>query len=119
MTFHIELPAPPRGNGNTQFFSMDGQPVGFEVVGYLETWLDEADPRGAREQLHERYAHGGGWFSYDGFTLDERNRLLGEGDPPLAPLAQARLRDEVILIYRHAWVAIVQRNRTFEVARID
>jgi hypothetical protein len=29
------------------------------------------------------------------------------------------LRDELILIYEHSWVAIIQPDRTFETCRMD
>jgi hypothetical protein len=53
------------------------------------------------------------------FHMDAHHVLRYPGDPPLNPLAQARLRDELIVFYDHAIVAIVQEDGSFEVARID
>jgi len=94
-------------------------------MGYIPGWLSWADERSAKEQIGANYI--GGWFPYNGFQLDENNVLhdnlptskYESKDPPLYPLAQAHLRDELIVFYDHAWVAIIQPNRSYEVARID
>jgi len=49
----------------------------------------------------------------------EGHKLRYPGDPILAPLAQAKLRDELIVFYRHALVAIIQPDGSFEVSRVD
>lgn len=90
-----------------------------EHLGLIPFWLDVDDPRPASEQIHAHYGHGGGWSPFKGFELKEDNSLTYPGDPPTRPLAQARLRDELIVFYRHAWVAVIQPDRSFEVARID
>jgi hypothetical protein len=88
-----------------------------EHLGYLPSFVFEDDPRPAKVQFDERYI--AGWLPFEGFILNECNVLLFPGDPPLEPLAQAKLRDELILFYRFEWVAIVQPDRSFEVCRMD
>jgi hypothetical protein len=89
-------------------------------VGELPYFIDENDPRPAREQLDANYAHGGGWQPMPGFRLSlTRYVLRYPGDPPLEPLAVMRLRAEWIFIYQHSIVAIVQQDGSFEVARMD
>jgi hypothetical protein len=91
-------------------------------LGILPVFFDEADPRPAREQIHERYAHGGGWHKFSGFELkmDKRGWYLAyPEDPPMREIARGKLRDELILLFDHNWVAIVQKDDTFEVARVD
>jgi hypothetical protein len=88
-------------------------------VGIIPDMIRESDPRPAREQLHTGYSHGGGWHPFNGFTLNANDTLSYPGDPPVIPLAEIRLREERIVIYRHAWVAIIQPNRSFEVCRMD
>jgi hypothetical protein len=90
-----------------------------EALGLLPDFLSERDPRPAKEQFHVNYAHGGGWHSFPGFKLNRDNSLSYPGDPTLQPLARAQLRDELILVYPYSWVAIVQPDRSFEVARLD
>ena len=85
-------------------------------VGLIPHFLDEADPRPAKEQFDERYS--GGWtpqpnFKMNGFTLKY------PGDPPMQALAMMALRDEVILVYESAFVVILQRDGSFEVCRMD
>lgn len=87
-------------------------------LGLIPLWLLDVDKRPAREQLNEGYKWGG-WQPFEGFALGEDNSLSYPGDPPLQPLAQARLRDELIVFYRHAWVAVIQKDRSFEVCRMD
>jgi len=90
-----------------------------DAVGCIPSFLSEDDPRPAREQLHQNYAHGGGWDPVPRFKMDDRNRLLYPGDPPMFPLVRMYLRDEEILIYISGWVAIKQKNGSFEVSRMD
>ena len=37
----------------------------------MRDWLDEDDPRPAREQLDERYQFAGSWRQFNGFTMSE------------------------------------------------
>jgi hypothetical protein len=91
-----------------------------EHVGFLPTFLDEDDPRPAGEQFQERYVYGG-WHPQDGFTESTQQRfwLQYPGDPPLPPIAVMRLRDEMIFVYQHAYVAIFQPDGSFEACRMD
>lgn len=91
-----------------------------EMLGMIPGFFDEADRSSAREQLDQAYQHGGGWrpmraWKYDPTSLE----LRYPGDPPIAPVAMGKLRDELILIYPHSWVCVVQPNGSFEVARMD
>lgn len=88
-------------------------------LGLIPLWLNEDDSRPAKEQLDSAYGHGGGWWPFNGFTLTSDNSLTYPGDPPLRPIAWTKLRDETIVMYRHAWVAIIQPDRSFEVCRMD
>jgi hypothetical protein len=105
-------------------------------AGFIPHFLSELDPRPAVEQINERYAHGGGWHD---LTVGERGfRLMGgnpgmlkyPGDPPMHPLWEGYLHrvgttgddawtGERIVIYEHAFVAIIQADGSFRVARLD
>lgn len=92
-----------------------------EALGLIPGFLSESDPRPAREQLDAHYQHGGGWQPMDKWVLNKESlsiRYPG-GDPPLAPIAISQLRDERIAVYPHAWVLILQKDGSFEVARMD
>lgn len=91
-------------------------------LGMIPDFLSLDDPRPAREQFNENYAHGGGWRPYgqgkwklnsDGYALRY------PGDPLFRPLAIAQFRDEVILFYDCALVCIMQKDGSFEVSRMD
>jgi hypothetical protein len=86
-------------------------------LGFIPTFIDESDPRPAREQFDERYVYGG-WRPQEGFTNDEAT-LFYPDDPPLKPLACFALREEMIFVYPHAYVAIFQPDGSFECSRMD
>jgi hypothetical protein len=55
-----------------------------------------------------------------GFEVRDNLRLKYPGDPPMDPIAMLKLRDELIVIYRHGFVAIYTKGVAgFEVARMD
>lgn len=90
-----------------------------EHLGLIPLMLNEDDPAPAAVQLDKGYRHGGGWDPFEGFTLEPNNSLTYPGDPPLRPLAEARLRDELIVFYDCSWVAVIQPDRSFQVSRMD
>jgi len=89
-----------------------------EHLGYLPSFLSESDPRPAAAQINERYVYGG-WSPFEGFKMTKDKGLSYPGDPTYKPLACTWLRDELILYYQHSWVAILQKDGSFEVARLD
>lgn len=95
----------------------DGSPPG--VLGHIPSMLNDNNPKSAREQLDENYAHGGGWQPIKGFKRRENYAIKFPGDPVMVPLAAIKMRDEVIVLYRYGVVAIFQKEGTFEVARMD
>ena len=88
------------------------------AAGGIPSFLNVHDTRPARVQFNENYAHGGGWCSFPGFVRTE-NAIQYPGDPPREEIARAKLRDETIIIYQGAWVAIVQPDGSFDIARMD
>lgn len=106
-----------------------------EHLGFIPYFMDENIPTDARHQINANYQHGGGWHDVKGFGLGnsisamERHVhpsklvkylvLQYPGDPPLHPIAFATLRDETIVVYPHAFVAIFQPDYSYEVSRID
>ena len=88
-------------------------------LGLLIDFLSADDPRSAREQLNDNYRHGGGWSPLPGWTMLPGGAIKYPGDPVLFPLWEVPLRDELVLVYSYAWVAVVQKDGTFEIARID
>ena len=91
----------------------------FVDLGRLPEFLHDDDPRSAIEQLNAGYAFAGGWKRQDGFKLTDANALLYPDDPPMRPLASAKLRDETIILYPYSYVAVIAPDRTFQVCRMD
>lgn len=88
-------------------------------LGYIPTFLNEDDPRSAKEQFNANYVYGG-FSPFTGFSLDlERMILTYPEDPPMPPLAFTQLHKELIFVYEHAWVLILQPDNSWEVARMD
>lgn len=90
-----------------------------EHLGLLPGMLDPNDPRPAKEQFNENYQHGGGWHSQPGFKLLDSGWIKYPGDPPFCMVAFTMLRDEIIALYEHDYVAIVQPDGSFEICRMD
>lgn len=101
------------------FVKLDSR-VTADHLGFIPMWLEESNPRPAREQLDAGYSFAGGWQPFKGFTLGQDSLSLSyPGDPPLKPLAYTILHKEKIVMYPHAWVAIIQPDNSFEVCRMD
>jgi hypothetical protein len=90
-----------------------------KMLGFIPDFLSENDPRSAREQLDSNYPHGGGWRPQPGFAMLPNGDLSYPGDPPFAPLAETKLRNEIIRVYHYSYVAIIQPDGSFEVCRLD
>ena len=92
-----------------------------EHLGLIPSMLDDEDPAPAREQFDRSYQHGGGWRPFPGHIMGRDYRTLEyPGDPPSHALALTRLRDEIIVLFEHAWVAVIQaKDGTYEVCRMD
>jgi hypothetical protein len=89
------------------------------MLGYIPDFLTVDSPLSAVEQLHRNYQHGGGWKKFDGFALLANGNLKYPGDPETRLLAEAYTNSELVRIYEHSWVAVVQIDGSFEVARMD
>jgi hypothetical protein len=89
-----------------------------EHAGFIPSFLDENDKRPASEQFDERYISG--WRPQEGFKLNEGDMSLRyPGDPVMKPILAIIFREELILMYPHEYVAIVQKDGSFEACRMD
>lgn len=88
-------------------------------LGFLPDIIYSEDPRPVKEQLEDRYRHGGGYRPMKGFTM--KNYVLHyPGDPPFKPAAMTTINKEVVVFYTvGSLLAIIQPNGTFEVTRVD
>lgn len=90
-----------------------------DIVGFIPSFVSEQDDRPAAKQIDDAYNYGGGWRSFKGFTLGADNSIKYPGDPAHQPWAVAKFRDETIVVYESGWTAIIQPDRSFEIARLD
>lgn len=96
--------------------------VSWATLGFMPDMFSDDDPRPAREQVNNNYRHGGGWFpvNQDKYRFDlDTLTYTYPGDPPQTAIARTRLRDETILIFDYGMVAIVQKDGSYEIARMD
>lgn len=102
----------------------------YHDLGFLPEIFLPSDERPAREQINERYAHGGGWRPMGGWRFEWHKHVDPEfphvltitypGDPTYGPLACFCLMSgEQAFIYPYAWVALVSPEGDIEVARMD
>jgi hypothetical protein len=90
-----------------------------EDWGLILGMIDPSDPRPAREQLDEGYQPSG-WHPQEGFKFNPKTGVMSyPGDPPFSPLSAIPLRDEMIVLYPYSYVAIIQKDSKFEIARMD
>ena len=93
-----------------------------EHLGFIPDILLDSDPRPMKEQINDRYRHGGGWHPISGMTLLDGGTMQYPGDPLFEPVARIELEDgrgEFAYFYEHDFVAIVQPDGSFEVSRMD
>lgn len=96
-----------------------------EAAGLLPLFLDRDDHRPAREQIHEAYAHGGGWHEFAGFTphIDwdhpMNSYLSYPEDPPMQATAFAVFGEELVLLFQGSWCVVVQPDLSTQIARLD
>ena len=91
------------------------------MLGWIPRWLDEDDPDPAWKQIDKHYQHGGGWHPGidPKLTINKALGLCYPEDPIQPLLAKCQLRDETILFYPHAFVAIMQKDGSYEICRVD
>ena len=102
-------------NGVPWFFVDEMAP---EACGFIPSFIKVDDERPLKEQINDNYI--GGWKPFEGFKLKQKSWTIGyPGDPDMQPLAGVALHGEVLAVYPHAWVMIVQEDNSYEIARLD
>lgn len=93
-----------------------------KAAGLIPEFLDEHDPRTVQEQLDENYAHGGGWNSFEGFTLGSgpgHYTLSYPGDPVYRGVSRAQFRNQTLVLFQYAWLGIIEDGKLLDVSRVD
>jgi len=99
------------------------------AAGRLPFIFHDADPERAKEQIISRYAHGGGWHPFEGFTLHDSSRvgvatLAYPDDPDTREVSRATLHEgeeneELLILFEYSWIAVVRPDGTYEITRMD
>lgn len=103
-----------------------------EVAGLLPEIILADDPRPAKEQFAERYAHGGGWNpmsnwlykpaqpGFPGGASLVYNSSDEEDDAEEYPeVSRTTVNNETLILFECEFLAIVQPDGSFEVDRVD
>lgn len=95
-----------------------------DITGFLQLCWDRADPRDAITQHDEREMGNGPWSdSLKGkWKLDPQSlELKYAGEPAYKPwaIADLPLTQQKIIVYKYAWVCILNADGTFTVDRRD
>lgn len=96
--------------------------VSSRMLGMLPSFVNENDDKPLKDQVHRAYAHGGGWNEFEGFKLEKNGRWYAPcypEDPPMKELARITVRDEILSIFEYSWVAVIKKDGSYNVARID
>jgi hypothetical protein len=96
----------------------------YEALGFLPGIINDTDPRPVKEQVAEKYAHGGGWNPmpqgrFKLRTVGGKPVLQYPEDPPLRMWAEIQIRDEHVMVFESDWLVVVQQDGSFEASRID
>ncbi len=84
------------------------------VVGLLPMFFNEHDDRPALDQLQASYPS----RPFDGFEMVD-DELVYPGDPPMRPISSTWLKDERLVLYECELLAIIQKDGSFTVTRVD
>jgi hypothetical protein len=99
--------------------TISGKP---SLWGHIPGFLQESDPRPARDQFN-RYNRGGGnraWLRIMGAAFDNATLTLTlPGERPMAAISALRFRSELLYLFDGNWVCIVQPSGSYEVAKMD
>lgn len=93
--------------------------------GFIPEWIDERDERPMWEQVHENYAHGGGWQNFSGFDIlsgdaDNMYRIAYAGDPEMHEIGRIQREADRLIMFDHEWVLWQSATSDeWKMARID
>jgi hypothetical protein len=93
-----------------------------EMLGYLPSFISDVDDRPAREQFDANYVFGTSWKGQTDFRILLNGNLKSVRyyeDPQIVRIAEAQLRDETIVFFSNAYVAIIQPDGNYVSARMD
>jgi hypothetical protein len=98
--------------------------TGPDWLGFIPLIILDTDKRPVREQIAERYAHGGGWSPFSKFKVqlgaDSRAVLVYPGDPPMRMWCECdHPNGERLQLFDGAWFRIIQPDGSFEISRLD
>lgn len=105
-------------------------PERIEAWGMIPHMLNPNAEKPLWQQIHEGYAHGGGWNDFNGFDIkcDEdsgKYTMQYPGDPVYNEYDRIVIGDEMLVLFPYSWVLYVSvpehsdKEPTHKVARLD
>ena len=89
-----------------------------DMWGLIPSFLNEASDAPTIKQLDA--GQPGGWRKFDGFTFDAKHEILSyPGDPPMKAMSKILFNNDIIMLFPHAWVLVLNADNRWEVARMD
>lgn len=108
----------------TNHFSSTPFSIIADAIGIIPQWLNDYAAYPADLAIDMNYQHGGGWHSFEGFTINPENGVLSyPEDPDLHPMVKYNRplwEHEDVYQYESGWVAVYNtKTKSLNVARID
>ncbi len=90
-------------------------------LGYIPSFIDTNNPAPAAKQIDDAYISGWSPFGKGRWTMaPDFSSIRYPGDPAMPIIAEAQLRDETLRLYDGGpWLAIFQKDGSYEIARMD
>jgi len=100
-------------------------------LGFIPEILRDDDPRPVKDQMNERYEHGGGFHAFPNkkrFTINdtaaEPCKLVYHEDDFVETMEEwgrcwFPITEELVIVFDSAITAIIQKDGSFELTRMD
>jgi len=106
-------------------FEMAMFAINIEAFGMIPHWIDRYQEDPLWFQVHEGYAHGGGWRDFEGFEVLQGDaetpyEIQYPEDPVYEEIGRIQTEQEVLVMFPNSWVLWQNlKDGNTKIARID